>query len=156
MTDNKKDVHTLIYKLQTDLAQIGISQSTHLATTQHHLRLSEDLSAAQEANLALGEQIQHSSTSLAFELDAAHTTAGKISHRLDRVNQALARVEAASTVLSSLFAIISIPCRMVEHLHLKLLGLFSMPALVLIFWKPKRYAASLMAIYSKHDRVRQN
>ena len=91
--------------------------------------------------------MKDSSTSLASELEIANTVAGRVSTRLDKVNQALTRVEAASAVLSSLFAIITIPCHMAENLHLHLLGLFAMPALVLFFWKPRKYSYSLIATY---------
>ena len=142
-----QDFNALVQKLKTDLDQIAIAQSTQLNNAQHHLQLSEELSTAQEANLALGERIKDSSASLASELDTASVVAGRVSTRLDKVNQALTRVEAASAVLSSLFAVITIPCQMAEHLHLRLLGLFAMPALVLFFWKPRKYSYSLMAAY---------
>jgi hypothetical protein len=130
-----------------DLNQLSTAQSTHLATTQHHLQLSSELSAAQEANIALEDRMREASASLASELDSANSAVGRVSSRLDRVNHALARVEAASTVLSSLFAIIAIPCRMAHHLHFHLLGLFAMPAIVLYVWKHRGYSFSLIAGY---------
>ncbi|KAJ9608531.1 hypothetical protein H2200_007519 [Cladophialophora chaetospira] len=142
-----EDVNMLVQRLKSDLNQIAITQSTQLNNAQHHIQLSEELVAAQEANLALGVRMKDSSTSLASELETARSVAGRVSTRLDKVNQALTRVEAASAILSSLFAIISIPCRMVEQLHFRLLGLFAMPALVLLFWKPRKYSYSLMAAY---------
>ena len=151
MTNSSQDVNALFHQLKSDLDQIGNAQSTQLATTQQNVQLSEKLSAAQEANLALGERMQHSSSSLASELDTANAAASRVSSKLDRVNQALTRVEAASAILSSFFAIIAIPCQVIEHLHWKLLALFSMPAIVFCFWKPRKYSLSLMAMYCTYD-----
>ncbi len=148
-----QDVDVLVQNLKTDLNQIVNTQSMQLNNAHHHLQLSDELSAAQEANLALGERMKDSSASLASELDTASAVAGRVSTRLDKVNQALTRVEAASAVLSSLFAVITIPCQMAEHLHLRLLGLFAMPALVLFFWKPRKYSYSLMAVYGMCIRL---
>ncbi|KIY00469.1 uncharacterized protein Z520_04154 [Fonsecaea multimorphosa CBS 102226] len=145
-------VNELLYRIRAGLDEVANMQSTQLANTERHLQLSGKLSEAQEANLDLGEQIKHFSASLASELDAASATAGRVSSKLDRVNQALTRVEAASAVLSSLFAVITIPCQMAEHLHLRLLGLFSMPALLLSFWKPRKYSYILLAFYRTFSR----
>ncbi|KAH0843612.1 hypothetical protein FOPE_08612 [Fonsecaea pedrosoi] len=142
-----QDVNKLLHRLKGGLDEISGIQSTQLASVKHHLQLSGELSMAQRANLALGEQMKHFSTSLASQLDAATTAAGRVSGKLDRVNQALTRVEAASAILSSLFAVITIPSRIVEHLHLRLLGLFAMPALLLSFWKPRTYSYILMTLY---------
>lgn len=133
--------------MKADLNQISASHSLQLESTQHQLQLSEELSAAQEANLALGEQMKDSSAFIASELETASTAAGRVTTKLDKVNQALTRVEAASAVLSSLLAAVTIPCQIVEHLHMKLFGLFAMPALVLSFWKPRKYSHSLIALY---------
>jgi hypothetical protein len=92
--------------------------------------------------------MKHSSASLASELETANAAAGRVSNKLDRVNQALAHVEAASASLSSFFAVITIPCRMAQRLHLRLLALFATPALILLFWKPIKYSCTVMAIYS--------
>ncbi|OAL26449.1 hypothetical protein AYO20_10117 [Fonsecaea nubica] len=118
-----QDVTKLLHRLKGGLDEISGIQSTQLASVKHHLQLS------------------------ASQLDAATTAAGRVSGKLDRVNQALTRVEAASAILSSLFAVITIPSRIVEHLHLRLLGLFAMPALLLSFWKPRTYSYILMTLY---------
>ncbi|OAP58298.1 hypothetical protein AYL99_07388 [Fonsecaea erecta] len=140
-------VNEILYGIQDRLEGIASAQSAQLASTEHHLQLSGKLSAAQEANLALGEQIKHFTASLASELDTASATARRVSTKLDRVNQALTRFEAVSAVLNSLFAVITIPCQVAEHLHLRLLGLFSMPALLLSFWKQRMYSYITMAFY---------
>lgn len=142
-----QDVNLLVHQLKADLNQISIAHSLQLESTQHQLKLSEELSAAQETNLALGEQMKQSSSSIASELETASTAAERVTTKLDKVNQALTRVEAASAVLSSVFAAITMPCQLVEHLHLKLLGVFAMPAIALSFWKPRKYSYSLIALY---------
>jgi paraquat-inducible protein B len=143
----QQDINKLVYQMKNELDQIADAQSAQLASTQHQLRLGKELSTAQEANIALGEQMKLSSASIAAELDSAKTAAGRVSKKLDKVNQALTRVEAASAVLSSVFAIIAIPCQLAGQLHLRVLALFAMPAIVLSFWKPRRYPYSLMALY---------
>ncbi|ETI27713.1 hypothetical protein G647_00162 [Cladophialophora carrionii CBS 160.54] len=143
-----QDVHALVHQINTNLDQIASAQSMQLDTTLQHLELSKELSSAQEANLALGERIKDSSASLASELDTANAAAGQVSNKLDRVNQALAHIEAATASLSSLFGIIAIPCQIVGRLHLKLLALFATPALILLFWRPMKYSCTMMATYS--------
>jgi hypothetical protein len=142
-----KDMNALVFRLRAGFDQIAVSQSGQLANAKRHLELSEELSAAQQSHLESQERIHNSATSLTTELDGASLIAGRMSTRLEKVNQALTRVEAASAMLSSLFAIITVPCQMVEYLHLKLLALFAMPAFALSFWKPWRYSCSLMAVY---------
>ena len=146
-----QDVSAFIDQLKTSLDQIDNAQSAQLASAQHNLQLSKDLSTSQKANLDLGKQMRNSSASLVSELDIANAVAGRVSNRLDRVNHALARVEAASAILNSLVTILSIPCRLMGNLHLRLLLLFGMPATILFFWKPKRYSGSLMATYGRRS-----
>jgi paraquat-inducible protein B len=141
------DMNTLIFRLRAEFDDIATSLSVQLANAKRHLDLSEELLAAQQSHLESQERMQDSAKSLASELDGANRIAGVMSTRLENVNQALTRVEAASTILSSLFAIITIPCQLAEHLHLKLLALFATPAFVILFWKPWRHSCSLMAIY---------
>ena len=133
--------------MNAELDHIATAQSSQLANAEHNLRLSEELTEGQKANLALGDHMRDTSTSLASELDSASAVAGRVSSRLEKVNQALTRVERASSVLSTLFALITIPSQFAEHLHLRLLGLLAMPTVVLYFWKPRKYSLCLMAYY---------
>ncbi|OQU97679.1 hypothetical protein CLAIMM_03573 [Cladophialophora immunda] len=142
-----QDVNELLYRTRHGLDEIAATQSAQLANMEHHLQLSGQLSAAQKANLALSGQIQHFSALLTSELDTASATAARVSSKLERVNQALTRFEAASAILTSLFAVITIPCQIVERLHLRLLGLFALPALLLSFWKPRKHSYILVAFY---------
>ncbi|KIW24740.1 uncharacterized protein PV07_10435 [Cladophialophora immunda] len=142
-----QDVNELLYRTRHGLDEIAATQSAQLASMENHLQLSGQLSAAQKANLALSGQIQHFSASLTSELDTASATAARVSSKLERVNQALTRFEAASAILTSLFAVITIPCQIVERLHLRLLGLFALPALLLSFWKPRKHSYILTAFY---------
>lgn len=111
------------------------------------MHLSAELSEAQKANLALGEEMRGSSLSIASHLDDANAVAGRVSWRLEKVNQALTQVERASSILTTLFALITIPAQITHYLHLRLLAVFLMPATVLSFWKPRKYSCSLMAVY---------
>lgn len=137
--------------MKSQLDRIAATQSTQLQTAEHHLRLNEELSEAQKASLALGREMHDSSVFLAGELDSANAVASRVSMRLDKVNQALTRVEKASSLLSTLSALIAIPFQLVEHLHLRLLGLLTMPAILVSFWKPRIYSYSLVAIYGIHQ-----
>ncbi|EXJ63818.1 hypothetical protein A1O7_00153 [Cladophialophora yegresii CBS 114405] len=143
-----EDVHGLVHQLKTNLDQMAGIQSMQLDDTLHHFELSKELSSAQEANLVLGQRIKDSAGSIASELENAHTAAGRVSTKLDRVNQALAHIEAATASLGTFFAIITIPCQMVGRLHLRLLALFAAPASMLLFWKPMKYSCTVMATYT--------
>ena len=134
--------------MKAGLEHIIEVQSMQLTNAEHHLRLSEELTEAQKANLIWGEQMRGTSANLVSELDSASAVAGRVSFKLDKVNQALTRVERASSVLSTLFALITVPSQVAEHLHLRLLGLLAMPMVVLCFWKPRKHSFCLMAIYS--------
>jgi hypothetical protein len=127
--------------------RIVSAQAVQLSEVEQHLQLSAELSEAQRSNMAWQVSLRDSSISLATQLDGADAIAGRVTSRLDRVNQALAQVERASSVLSTVLSMVTIPSQMVEHLHLRLLGVFSMPATVLYFWKPRKYSYSLMAFY---------
>ncbi|KIX05762.1 uncharacterized protein Z518_03734 [Rhinocladiella mackenziei CBS 650.93] len=140
-------VDELLYRVKAEMHQIVAAQSMQLSNAEQHLKLSEELSQAQKANLIWGQQMRDSSVSLASELDSASVVADRVSSRLENVNQALTQVEKASLVLSAFFGLMTIPSQMLEHLHLNLLGVFAMPSIVLYFWKPRRYPYSLMAIY---------
>jgi hypothetical protein len=144
-----QDMNTLIFRLRAEFDDIATSQSVQLAKAKRHLDLSEELLVAQQSHLESQERMQDSAKSLASELDGANRIAGGMSTRLEKVSEALTQVEAASMILSSFFAIITIPCQMAEHLHLKLLALFAMPAFVIFFWKPWRHSCTLMAIYDR-------
>lgn len=131
--------------------QAVAAQAIQLTGVEQHLALSKELSEAQKASLVLGEQMRGSSASLALELDSASVVAGRVSSKLDKVNQALGRVEKASSVLTTVSSMLSIPCQFAEHLHWRLFALFVMPAIVLYFWKPRKYSYSLMATYGKPE-----
>src|ERR1700754_5020363 len=113
--------------MKAELEHIIEVQSTQLTNAENHLRLNEELTEAQRMNLMWGEQLRDTSASLASELDSASAVAGRVSSKLDKVNQALIRVERASSVLSTLFTLITVPSQVAEHLHLRLLGLLAMP-----------------------------
>jgi len=115
--------------------------------------MSAELSEAQKANLALGDEMRESSTSLVSHLDSANAVAGHVSWRLEKVNHALTQVERASSVLTTLFALITIPAQATHYLHLRLLAMFLMPATVLFFWKPRKYSCSLMAVYGTYTLI---
>ena len=133
--------------MKAGLEHIIEAQSMQLTNAQHHLQLSEELTEAQKASLIWEEQMRDTSANLASELDNASVVAGRVSFKLEKVNQALTRVERASSVLSTLFAIITVPSQVAEHLHLRLFGLLAMPMVVLYLWKPRKYSVCLMAIY---------
>nr|KAK5448684.1 hypothetical protein LTR18_001772 [Exophiala xenobiotica] len=142
-----QDVSNLLLQVKGDLDSIASAQSVQLASTEHQMELSAELSEAQKASLVLGQEMRHSSLSLASHLDNADAVAGRVSWRLDKVNQALSRVEKVSVVLSALSAVVAIPLQMIDQLHFRLFASFSMPAVILFFWKPRKYAYSLMAVY---------
>ncbi|EXJ89263.1 hypothetical protein A1O3_02329 [Capronia epimyces CBS 606.96] len=142
-----QNVNELFHRIKVQLDQVVSAQTIQLTGAEDHLRLSKELSEAQKTALVWGQQMRDSSASLALEIDSANVVAGRVSSKLDKVNQALTRVEKASSVLTTLSAMLSIPCQFVEHLHLRILALFATPAVVLYFWKPHRYSYSLMAIY---------
>ena len=139
----------MVGRMKAGLEHIIDIQSVQLTNVEHHLRLSEELTDAQKANLVWGERMRDTSATLASELDSASVVAGRVSSKLDKVNQALARVERASSVLSTLFVLITIPSQVADHLHLRLLGVLALPMLVLYFWKPRKYSLCLFAIYGK-------
>ncbi|KIW49119.1 hypothetical protein PV05_10828 [Exophiala xenobiotica] len=142
-----QDISNLLLQVKGEFDSIASAQSVHLASAERHVQLSAELSEAQKASLALGQEIRHISLSLASHLDTADAVAGRVSSRLDKVNQALSRVEKVSVMLSALSAVVAIPLRMIDQLHLRLFASFSMPAVILSFWKPRKYAYSLMAVY---------
>ncbi|KAI1628526.1 hypothetical protein EDD37DRAFT_11362 [Exophiala viscosa] len=140
-------INGLFSQVEGELGRLVSAQSQQVANAEHHLQMSAELSQAQTANLALGEEMRESSLSLASHLDSASAVAGSVSWRLEKVNQALTQVERASAILSTLFALLTIPAQMTRYLHLRLLAMFLMPATVLFFWKPRKYSCSLMAVY---------
>jgi hypothetical protein len=146
----------LLLQVKGDLGSIASAQSVQLASTEHQMELSAELSEAQKASLVLGQEMRHSSLSLTSHLDNADAVAGRVSSRLDKVNQALSRVEKVSVVLSALSAVVAIPLQMIDQLHLRLFALFSMPAVILFFWKPRKYAYSLMAVYGTWITLQTN
>ncbi|KIV80555.1 hypothetical protein PV11_08048 [Exophiala sideris] len=140
-------INGLFLQVKDELAQLVSAQSQQLASAEQQLQMSAELSDAQKTNLALGEEMRDSSQSLASHLDSASAVAGRVSWRLEKVNQALTQVERASSVLTALFAVLTIPAQVTHYLHLRLLAMFLMPATLLFFWKPRRYSCSLMAVY---------
>lgn len=146
-TNVVQDINGLLSLVKSELDRIVSAQATQLSSTEQQLQLSVALSKSQNANLALGDEMMISSASLASQLDSASAVAGRLSSKLDSVNQALTRVERVSSVLSTLLALITIPSQVAEHLHLRLLGVMSMPVTVLYFWKPRKYSYSLTAFY---------
>lgn len=116
---------------------------------QQHLRLSEEVTENQKTNLAWSIQLNGNAAHLASELDSATGLAGQMSHRLEHVSQALGRVEKASSTLNTIFALIAIPSRVLNFVHLRLLGMFALPTVILYFSKPWRYSCILMALYGK-------
>ncbi len=146
----------MLLQVKGEFDSIASAQSVHLASAERHVQLSAELSEAQKASLALGQEIRHISLSLASHLDTADAVAGRVSSRLDKVNQALSRVEKVSVMLSALSAVVAIPLRMIDQLHLRLFASFSMPAVILSFWKPRKYAYSLMAVYGMWVTLQTN
>ena len=146
----------MLLQVKGDLDSIASAQSVQLATAEHHVQLSAELSGAQEASLALGQEMRRSSLSLASHLDTADAVAGRVSSRLDKVNQALSRVEKVSVALSALSAVVAVPLQMIDQLHLRLFASFSMPAVILFIWKPRKYAYSLMAVYGTWVTLQTN
>ena len=140
-------------QVEGDLARLVSAQSQQLASAEEQLQMSTELSEAQKANLALGEEMRDTSVSLASHLDSASAVASRVSWRLEKVNQALTQVERASSVLTALFAILTIPAQVTHYLHLRLLAMFLMPATVLFFWKPRKYSCSLMAVYGTYIMI---
>src|SRR4051812_3361986 len=110
--------------MRAEISDILDAQTTQKSNIQQHLRLSEEVTENQKNNLAWSEQLNNNAAHLASELDSATGLAGQMSHRLEHVNQALGRVERASSTLSTVFALIAIPSRILDFIHLKLLGIF--------------------------------
>lgn len=129
-------------------------QGLQLSNTQHHLRLSEELQEVQKSNLLQSEHLHDTSSQLASELEGATQVAGRMSIRLEHVNQALTRVERASAVLSTLIKLVALPARLCEILHLRLLGVFAMPTAILYFCRPRMYSYILISVYGKHTLSR--
>jgi hypothetical protein len=126
------------------------AQSSQLLNIQDHLRLSEELTEATKANLVREGQLRDKSAHLASELENANAMAGYMTQKLNKVDSALTRMERASSVLSTLFAILAGPAQLADRLHLRLLGDFTMPTVMLFFWKPRQYAYTLIATYGGH------
>lgn len=145
----KQDLNLMVTHMRAELNDILDAQTTQSTNIQHQLRLSEDIAANQKSSLAWSQQLKGNAAHLASELDSATGLAGRMSHRLEHVNQALGRVERASSTLSTIFAIIAIPSRMFDFLHLRLLGIFALPTLILYFCKPWRYSCILITLYGK-------
>ncbi|EXJ95161.1 hypothetical protein A1O1_00280 [Capronia coronata CBS 617.96] len=142
-----QDLNELFQRVKAQLNQVLVAQALQLTGVESHLALSKELTEAQKASLVLGEDIKGSTASLASELDSASLVAGRVSCKLDKVNQALAQVEKASSVLTTISAMLSIPSQFAEHLHLKLLVFFATLTMVLYFWTPRKYSYSVMATY---------
>ncbi|EHY57793.1 uncharacterized protein HMPREF1120_05817 [Exophiala dermatitidis NIH/UT8656] len=140
-------VNALFQSVTLQLDKVVAAQALQLKGAETHLKLSNKLSEAQKATLSLEEQMRDSSAILASELDSATLVAGRVSSKLDKVNQALNQVEKASSVLSTLSTFLSIPSHFAEHLHLRLFLLLATPSTLLYFWKPRKYSYSLMAVY---------
>lgn len=135
--------------MKTEISDILDAQTTQLSNMQQHLRLSEEVTANQKTSLAWSVQLNGDAAHLASELDRAAGLAGQMSHRLEDVSEALGRVERASSTLSTIFALIAIPSRMLNFVHLRLLGIFALPTVILYFSKPWRYSCTLTALYGK-------
>lgn len=114
--------------------------------------MSDKLTESQRTNAAGVQEIYDTSSLLASQLHTADAVATRVSSRLDKVNEALNRVEEASSALSALFAFIAVPTQMMQQLHLRLLAVFSMPAIILLIWKPRKYSFTVMAAYGMHVR----
>lgn len=135
-------------KVETD--HILETQAIQLLNAQQHLQIGNAIVETQKVSLSYSQQLKDKSAELASELDGATKVAGRMSARLDHVDQALTRVERASSVLSALFALLAGPARVAEVLHLRLLGLFAMPTMMLYYCKPKKqYSYILASIYRK-------
>jgi len=135
--------------MRAEISDILDSQTIQLANTNQQIQLGEELTQRQKDNLAWSEKLIGNSVHLASELDSATEAAGQMSYRLDSVYQALGRVERASTALQTLFALIAIPSRVIDLIHFRLLGLFTMPTALLYFFKPWRYPCMLITLYGK-------
>lgn len=114
--------------------------------------MSDDLVEIQRTNVALGQEMYDTSSLLASQLHTANDAATRVSSRIDKVNEALNRVEEASSVLSALFAFIALPAQMMMQLHLRLLAAFYMLAIILFFWRPLKYPCTVMASYGMFVR----
>ncbi|KIW16455.1 hypothetical protein PV08_06509 [Exophiala spinifera] len=146
-TEATQGINALLQQFSIGLDAISSSQIKQLARLDEQLRLSDDLAEAQRMNIALGQEMYDTSSVLSSQLHTASAAATDVSSRIDKVNEALTRVEEASSVLSALFSFLALPTHMMQQLHLRLLILFSMPAIILFFWKPRKYPYSVMASY---------
>ncbi|KAJ9637470.1 hypothetical protein H2204_004894 [Knufia peltigerae] len=145
-------INGLLQQVRTDLDIISSSQIEQLTRAEEHLRVSDKLTESQRTNAAGVQEIYDTSSLLASQLHTADAVATRVSSRLDKVNEALNRVEEASSALSALFAFIAVPTQMMQQLHLRLLAVFSMPAIIFLIWKPRKYSFTVMAAYGMHVR----
>lgn len=136
-----------------EISDILDAQTTQFTNTQQQLHLSEELRENQKATFAWSEQLKGNSALLTSELESATNVAGQMSHRLEHVNQALGRVERASSAISTIFALIAIPTQILDFIHFRLLGIFVMPTAFLYFSKPWRYPCMLITLYGKIPHV---
>lgn len=135
--------------MKAEISDILDAQTTQLTSTNQQIQLGEELTQRQKANLAWSEKLIGNSVQLASELDSATEAADQMSYRLENVNQALGRVERASSALHTIFALIAIPAQIMDLIHFRLLGIFVMPTALVYFCKPWRYSCMLITLYGK-------